>query len=133
MKFQLARSGSDIQQSHPKQPLATDKWGNDTNKTRHNVVLTEGKTSSAAREQEKGSWCRAAGSCVGQMIQDLSTGRDVILEHFFLVHLNLRMCVTHSIETPGTTHTSQQHTPEYRHIHLHWNYSSFCKLLSVFY
>lgn len=76
MKFQLARSGSDVQQSHTKQPLATDKWGNDTNTTRHNVVLTAGKTSSAAMEQERGSWCRAAGSCVGQLIQDLSTGRD---------------------------------------------------------
>jgi len=132
MKFQLARSGSDVQQSQPKQLLATDKWGKDINTTRHNVVLTAGKTGSAAREQERVSWCRAAGSCVGQLIQDLSTGRDVILEHSFFVHLNLRICVTHSIETPGTTHPSQYHIPEYRNILL-WTYSSFYILLSVFY
>jgi len=42
---------------------------------------------SAAREQERASWCRAAESCVGQLMQDLSTGRDVILQHSFLFHL----------------------------------------------
>lgn len=133
MKFQLAHSGGVVQQPHPKQPLATDKWGNGTNTTRHYVVLAVGKTSSAAKKQERRSWCRAVGSCVGQLKQDLSTGRDVILEHSFLAHLNLRIYVTHSIETPGTTHPTQYHNPEYRHIHLPWTYSSFCKLLPVFY
>jgi len=54
MKFQLARSGSNVQQSHPKQPLATDKWGNDTNTTRHNVVLTAGKTSTVRPGSRRG-------------------------------------------------------------------------------
>jgi hypothetical protein len=69
MKFQLDRSGS-VQQSHPKQPLATDKWGKDTNTTHHNAGLTAGKTSTERPRSRRGvpgveqqdlasgSWCK---------------------------------------------------------------------------
>jgi hypothetical protein len=68
-------------------PQATScDWqvGNDTNTTRHNVALTAGKTSIVRPGSSRGDfWCRVAGPCVGQLMQDLSTGREVILEHSF--------------------------------------------------